>query len=66
MSAAPSKPTAESPDPFGAEVRYRLPNLLADLNAERSAGLFAQERFSQGEIEKIFKARKFRHGKRLK
>lgn len=49
-----------------AELRYRLPELLAEIKAERSAGLFAQERFSQSEIEKIFKERKSRHGKRRK
>lgn len=48
------------------EVRYRLRELLAELKAERSAGLFAQERFSQREIERIFKARTSRHGKRPK
>jgi hypothetical protein len=57
---------AEPGGPAIAEVRYPLPELLAELQAERSAGLFAQERFSQREIERIFKARSTRHGKRTK
>jgi hypothetical protein len=66
MNRGGPKPAGESAHPFIAEIRYRLPDLLAELKAERSAGLFAQERFSQSEIEKIFKSRKSRHGKRLK
>jgi hypothetical protein len=65
---SPENPAAapEPAPPPIAEVRYRLPELLAELRAERSAGLFAQERFSQREIERIFQARRTRHGKRAK
>jgi hypothetical protein len=52
--------------PMIQEVRYRLPELLAEIKAERSAGLFAQERFSQSEIQKIFRTHQSRHGKRRK
>jgi hypothetical protein len=66
MSADRTGNAEETGAPVVKEVRYRLSDLLADIKTERSAGLFAQERFSQHEIEKIFKARKARHGKRVK
>ena len=65
MSRDPSSPTSGTSSQI-PEVRYRLSELLAELRVERSSGLFAQERFSQREIEKIFKARNTRHGKRPK
>ncbi|HEY0944657.1 MAG TPA: hypothetical protein VGD81_05295 [Opitutaceae bacterium] len=36
------------------EVRYSLPELLAELKLEHSAGIFAQEKLSQVEISKMF------------
>lgn len=56
---------AAAPAPL-AEVRYSLPALLAEVKRERAAGVFAQERFTQGEIEKVFKTRTQRHAKRAK
>ena len=41
-----------------AEVRYSLPQLLKELEAERAAGAFAMEKLGQAEIAKMFKAPK--------
>jgi hypothetical protein len=52
--------------PVIGEVRYSLKSMLEELKVERTAGTFAMEKFSQTEIEKIFKARAPRHAKRQK
>ncbi len=52
--------------PVIGEVRYSLKAMLEELKVERTAGTFAMEKFSQTEIEKIFKARAPRHAKRQK
>ncbi|MBC7368638.1 MAG: hypothetical protein H7343_17810 [Undibacterium sp.] len=39
-----------------AEVRYSLPQMLAELRLERTTGLFAMEKLDQNEIGKLFKA----------
>ncbi len=49
-----------------AEVRYSLTAMLEELKVERSASTFAMEKFSQSEINKLFKARAPRHAKRQK
>lgn len=41
-----------------AEVRYPLPQILAELELERSAGSFAMEKLDQKEIGNLFKARR--------
>ncbi len=40
-----------------AEIKYSLPQMLQELKAERSAGLFAMEKLDQTEIGKLFKAK---------
>lgn len=40
-----------------AEVRYSLPELLGELQAERATGTFAMEKLDQHEIGKLFKAK---------
>jgi hypothetical protein len=45
------------------EVRYSLPELLAELQLERTTGAFAQEKLHQMEIGKLFQNRKKRRGK---
>jgi hypothetical protein len=53
-------PAPATPAPDGvviAEVRYSLPQLLAEIKAERAASTFAMERLDQGEIGKLFKSK---------
>jgi len=45
------------------EIRYSLPDMLAELQLERSAGSFSQEKLHQVEIGKLFQNRKKRRGK---
>ena len=40
------------------EVKYSLPEMLAELEAERGSAMFAMEKLDQAEIGKLFKARK--------
>ena len=47
------------------EVRYSLPEILMELQAERTEGSFAMEKLSQVEIDKLFKTRG-RHAKSKK
>jgi hypothetical protein len=41
-----------------AEVKYSLPEMLAELEAERGSAMFAMEKLDQAEIGKLFKAKK--------
>jgi hypothetical protein len=41
-----------------AEVRYSLPEMLAELDAERGSASFAMEKLEQAEIGKLFKAKR--------
>jgi hypothetical protein len=41
-----------------AEVRYSLPEMLAELEAERGSASFAMEKLDQSEIGKLFKSKK--------
>jgi len=50
--AEPAKPPALT------EVKYSLPDLLAEIDAERNSASFAMEKLDQGEITKLFKAKK--------
>jgi hypothetical protein len=50
MSSSPKLPTV-------TEVRYSLPDLLAELRAERNTGGFSMEKLDQNEIGKLFKAK---------
>jgi len=40
------------------EVRYSLPEMLAELDAERGSASFAMEKLDQSEIGKLFKSKK--------
>ena len=64
------------PDPIGAakpaeapkavvltEVKYSLPEMLAELDAERGSASFAMEKLNQAEIGKLFKAKKANRAK---
>jgi len=51
------KPEAAKPAGL-TEVKYSLPDLLAELEAERGSASFAMEKLDQGEITKMFKAKK--------
>ncbi|HVU24250.1 MAG TPA: hypothetical protein VHE13_09005 [Opitutus sp.] len=56
---APAAPESSIPTiPGLAEVRYSMPQMLKELEAERAAGAFAMEKLGQTEIAKMFKARK--------
>ncbi|MCS6243237.1 MAG: hypothetical protein H2172_05170 [Opitutus sp.] len=45
------------PSPRLGEVRYSLPELLHELQVERTSGSFSQEKLHQEEISKLFKNR---------
>ncbi len=53
------------PSPRLGEVRYSLPELLYELQVERTSGSFSQEKLHQEEISKLFKNRKKYRGDRL-
>jgi hypothetical protein len=40
-----------------AEVRYSLPQMLAEIDAERGSASFAMEKLDQAEIGKLFKSK---------
>ena len=46
------------------EIRYSLPELLAELELERNAGSFAMEKLHQAEIGKIFQTTRKRRVKK--
>lgn len=46
-----------------AEVRYSLPEMLAELKLERTTGSFAMERLNQLEIGKLFQNKQKRRAK---
>jgi len=55
---SPPHPDHPAPPPaFIEEVRYSLPQLLKELDAERAAASFAMEKLDQVEIGKLFKSR---------
>jgi len=58
---APGNPPA--PRPAIAEVRYSLPEMLAEIQTERAASTFAMEKLDQHEIGKLFKAKSPRRAK---
>lgn len=67
MSKHPPASSAPDPAPLVApvinEVRYSLPDLLAELQLERTTGAFSQEKLHQVEIGKLFQNRKKRRAK---
>lgn len=66
MSHTHNSTPATPPDPTMlqlAEVRYSLPQMLAELKLERTSGVFAMEKLDQNEIGKLFKAKATRRAK---
>jgi hypothetical protein len=67
MKSTPNKEGQDSgpiaPPGWVEEVRYSLPELLAEVKLERTAAVFAMEKLEQLEIRKIFKTRSKSHGK---
>lgn len=68
MNAFPSTPGSHSgedaPDIMAlSEVRYSLPEMLAELRLERTTGSFAMERLNQFEIGKLFQNKQKRRAK---
>jgi hypothetical protein len=56
---SPPIPAAAAPKPIVlTEVKYSLPEMLAELEAERGSASFAMEKLDQNEIGKLFKAKK--------
>jgi len=60
MSSTDSNPpTSAAPKPLVlTEVKYSLPEMLAELDAERGSASFAMEKLDQNEIGKLFKSKK--------
>ncbi len=63
QKAAPDDTSVTPEMPHLREVRYSLPEMLAELQLERTAGAFSQEKLYQVEIGKLFQNRKKRRGK---
>jgi hypothetical protein len=56
---APKEAAAQAPKPIVlTEVKYSLPEMLAELEAERGSASFAMEKLDQAEIGKLFKTKK--------
>ena len=53
----PDIPKPATPPPL-TEVKYSLPDLLAEIEAERGSASFAMEKLDQAEIGKLFKSKK--------
>ncbi len=54
-----SPPIPEAPKPLVlTEVKYSLPEMLAELEAEKGSASFAMEKLDQSEIGKLFKSKK--------
>ncbi len=58
-----NSPSAEGGALRIAEVRYSLPQMLAELKLERTTGQFAMEKLDQNEIGKLFKSKSSRRAK---
>jgi hypothetical protein len=61
-SDLPAAPGAPKPGML-AEVRYSLPELLAEIDAEKGSASFAMEKLDQAEIGKLFKTKKVARAK---
>jgi len=57
-SSRPDRDAEAAKPPVLTEVKYSLPDLLAEIDAERNSASFAMEKLDQGEITKLFKAKK--------
>jgi hypothetical protein len=59
MSDSSPPMQAAAPKPIVLmEVKYSLPEMLAELEAERGSASFAMEKLDQNEIGKLFKSKK--------
>jgi hypothetical protein len=58
--APESRPPA--PAPKIREVRYSLPEMLGEIELERSESSIGMETLDQGEIRQLFAKRRQRHG----
>ena len=55
----PKETAAQAPKPIVlTEVKYSLPEMLAELEAARGSASFAMEKLDQAEIGKLFKTKK--------
>jgi hypothetical protein len=57
-STAPEGAPAAPKTGMLAEVKYSLPEMLAELEAEKGSASFAMEKLDQSEIGKLFKTKK--------
>jgi hypothetical protein len=57
-SPPPAAPANAPKSTMLAEVRYSLPEMLAEIDAERGSASFAMEKLDQTEIGKLFKSKK--------
>jgi hypothetical protein len=57
-SSPEGKPSAPPKPSVLTEVKYSLPEMLAELEAERGSASFAMEKLDQTEIGKLFKSKK--------
>jgi hypothetical protein len=55
---APKEPAPALKPIVLTEVKYSLPEMLAELEAERGSASFAMEKLDQAEIGKLFKTKK--------
>jgi hypothetical protein len=62
--SSPGEPPARRPGRQLHEVRYSLPDLLAELEQERNAGSFSMEKLNQAEIGKMFENKRKRRVKK--
>jgi hypothetical protein len=61
---SPEDTAAQAPKPLVlTEVKYSLPEMLAELEAERGSAAFAMEKLDQSEIGKLFKTKKVARAK---
>ncbi len=57
-------PKPAAPRETIAEIRYSLPELLAELKLDRTTGSFSMEKLDQTEITKLFETQKKRRAKK--
>jgi hypothetical protein len=57
FESSPSPAPASKP-PVLSEVKYSLPDMLAEIDAEKGSASFAMEKLDQAEIGKLFKSKK--------
>jgi len=59
MNASPADPTGTPVPATGlAEIRYSLPDLLREVQDERAAPAYANEKLDQVEISKLFRKKR--------